>query len=304
VVLDKRPTSARPYEFPTVCPACGSHAVREEDEAVRRCTGGLICPAQQIERLRHFVSRDAFDIEGFGEKQVQAFHADGLVTEPADIFTLAERDKRASKKLANREGYGETSVRNLFAAIEARRTVPLNRLIYGLGIRHIGATNARLLARHYGTMEALREAALAAVPPNGAKGDKGNDAWQELNSTEGIGPIVAMAVVEFFKEKHNREALDRLLKELTVTPLDAPRQDSPAAGKTVVFTGSLERMTRDEAKAQAERLGAKVSGSVSKKTDYLVAGPGAGSKLDNAKKLGVATLTEDEWLKLIGEIKA
>ncbi len=300
VVLDKRPKSAKPYAFPTVCPACGSHAVREEDEAVKRCTGGLICPAQQVERLRHFVSRDAFDIEGFGEKQVQAFHADGLVMEPADIFTLPERDRRSTKKLVEREGHGETSVRNLFAAIDARRTVALNRLIYALGIRHIGATNARLLALHYGTVEALRAAALAAVPPSGEKGDKGNDAWQELNSTEGIGPVVAAAVVEFMQEPRNREALDRLLRELNVIALEKPRGDSPVAGKTVVFTGALEKMTRDEAKAMAERLGAKVAGSVSKKTDYLVAGPGAGSKLAEAKKHGVATLTEDEWFELVG----
>ncbi len=300
VVLEKRPKSARAYEFPSKCPACGSHAVREEDEAVRRCTGGLICPAQQVERLRHFVSRNAFDIEGFGEKQVQAFHADGLVMEPADIFTLAERDRRSTKKLMDREGYGETSVKNLFDAINARRNVPLNRLIYALGIRHIGETNARLLALHYPTVEALRDAAVAAKPPGGEKGDKGNDAWQELNATEGIGEVVALAVVEFFKEKHNREALARLLKEIDVAALERPRQDSPVAGKTVVFTGALEKMTRDEAKAMAERLGAKVAGSVSKKTEYLVAGPGAGSKLAEAKKHGVAVLSEDDWFKLIG----
>jgi DNA ligase (NAD+) len=300
VVLEKRPKSARAYEFPSKCPACGSHAVREKDEAVRRCTGGLICPAQQVERLRHFVSRNAFDIEGFGEKQVQAFHADGLVMEPADIFTLAERDRRSTKKLMDREGYGETSVKNLFDAINARRNVPLNRLIYALGIRHIGETNARLLALHYPTVEALRDAAVAAKPPGGEKGDKGNDAWQELNATEGIGEVVALAVVEFFKEKHNREALARLLKEIDVTALERPRQDSPVAGKTVVFTGALEKMTRDEAKAMAERLGAKVAGSVSKKTEYLVAGPGAGSKLAEAKKHGVAVLSEDDWFKLIG----
>jgi DNA ligase (NAD+) len=300
VVLEKRPKSAKPYEFPAKCPACGSHAVREEGEAVRRCTGGLICPAQQVERLRHFVSRNAFDIEGFGEKQVQAFHADGLVMEPADIFTLAERDRRSTKKLMEREGYGETSVKNLFDAVDARRTVPLNRLIYALGIRHIGETNARLLALHYPDIESLRDAAFAAKPPSGEKGDKGNDAWQELNATEGIGEVVAMAVVEFFKEKHNREALARLLKEIEVTALERPRQDSTVAGKTVVFTGALEKMTRDEAKAMAERLGAKVAGSVSKKTDILVAGPGAGSKLAEAKKHGVTTLTEDEWFTLVG----
>ena len=300
VVLDKRPKGAKPYKFPEVCPACGSHAVREDGEAVRRCTGGLVCPAQQVERLRHFVSRGAFDIEGLGEKQVQAFFDDGLIMSPADIFTLKARDTRSSKKLMEREGYGETSVRNLFDAIDARRNISLDRVIYGLGIRHIGETNARLLARHYGTMEALRDAARAAVPPSGEKGDKGNDAWQELNATEGIGSVVAEAVVEFFKEPRNVQALDALLKEIEVQPMEAVKQDTPVAGKTVVFTGSLEKMTRDEAKAMAERLGAKVAGSVSKKTDYVVAGPGAGSKLAEAKKHGVATLTEDEWFDLVG----
>ncbi len=300
VVLDKRPKGAKPYKFPEVCPACGSHAVREDGEAVRRCTGGLVCPAQQVERLRHFVSRGAFDIEGLGEKQVQAFFDDGLIMLPADIFTLKARDTRSSKKLMEREGYGETSVRNLFDAIDARRNISLDRVIYGLGIRHIGETNARLLARHYGTMEALCDAARAAVPPSGEKGDKGNDTWQELNATEGIGSVVAEAVVEFFKEPRNVQALDALLKEIEVQPMEAVKQDTPVAGKTVVFTGSLEKMTRDEAKAMAERLGAKVAGSVSKKTDYVVAGPGAGSKLAEAKKHGVATLTEDEWFDLVG----
>ena len=300
VVLEKRPKSAKPYQFPTVCPACGSHAVREEGEAVRRCTGGLICPAQQVERLRHFVSRGAFDIEGLGEKQVQAFFDEGLIMSPADIFTLRARDARAAKKLAEREGYGETSVRNLFDAIDARRNISLDRVIFGLGIRHIGETNARLLARHYGSMQALQDAARAAEPPSGEKGDKGNEAWQELNATDGVGSVVAEAVVEFFKEPRNVEALDRLLKEIEIAPMAAVRYDTPVAGKTVVFTGALEKMTRDEAKAMAERLGAKVAGSVSKKTDYLVAGPGAGSKLAEAKKHGVATLTEDAWFDLVG----
>ncbi|MGD9766493.1 MAG: NAD-dependent DNA ligase LigA [Pseudolabrys sp.] len=305
VVLDKRPKSAKPYHFPAVCPACGSHAVREinlrtgKEDVVRRCTGGLICPAQAVERLRHFVARDAFDIEGFGEKQAEAFYADGLVMEPADIFTLRQRDARASKKLADREGYGETSVTNLFNAIDARRKVPLNRLIYALGIRHIGDINAKILARHYGTIEAFEEAATAADVPTDRK-DKGNDAWQELNSIEGIGDVVAEAVVEFFNEKKNRAALKRLLAEIEVEPMEQARSDTPVAGKTVVFTGTLEKMTRDEAKAMAERLGAKVSGSVSKKTDYVVAGPGAGSKLKDAQKHGVAVMDEDGWFKLIG----
>ena len=294
VVLDQRPKSAKPYEFPTKCPACGSHAVRGEDEAVRRCTGGLICPAQQVERLRHFVSRNAFDIEGFGEKQVEAFFADGIVMSPADIFTLEKRDKRAEKKLMQREGYGETSVRNLFAAIDARRTVALNRLIYALGIRHIGETNARILARHYGDIETLRKAMKDA-----GKG-KETEAYEDLNAVEGIGEIVADAFVEFFKEPRNIDVLGQLLKEIEVTPMEAVKRDTPVAGKTVVFTGALEKMTRDEAKAMAERLGAKVSGSVSRKTDYLVAGPGAGSKLAEAKKHDVAVLSEDDWFKLIG----
>jgi DNA ligase (NAD+) len=301
VALDKRPKGARSYEFPTRCPVCNSHAVREEGEAVRRCTGGLICAAQQVERLRHFVSRTAFDIEGFGEKQVQAFFDAGIIKEPADIFTLKARDAKAATKLVEREGYGEISVRNLFDAIDNRRRISLNRLIYALGIRHIGETNARLLARHFGTMAARQEAARAAEPPSGEKGDKGNEAWQDLNATEGIGSVVAEAVVEFFKEPRNIDALDRLLAEIDVEPMEAVKANSPVAGKTIVFTGSLEKMTRDEAKAMAERLGAKTAGSVSKKSDYVVAGPGAGSKLNKAKELGVEVLTEDEWFKLIGE---
>jgi DNA ligase (NAD+) len=301
VLLDKRPKGARPYLFPTLCPACGSHAVRElnprsgREDSVRRCTGGLICPAQAVERLRHFVGRDGFDIEGFGEKQVQAFYAEGIVTEPAHIFTLEARDKRAANKLAAREGYGETSTRNLFAAIEARRTIPLNRLIYALGIRHVGETNARLLARHYGTIESFLAGVIAAGE------DEDSEALQELTTIGGIGEVVGEAIVEFFKEKQNREAVERLLEQITVTPMEQVRRDSPVAGKTVVFTGALEKMTREEAKAMAERLGAKVSGSVSKKTDYLVAGPGAGSKLKDAQKHAVKVLTEDEWFKLVGK---
>jgi DNA ligase (NAD+) len=196
-------------------------------------------------------------------------------------------------------GQGSLHIVDENDAIDARRNIALDRVIYGLGIRHIGETNARLLARHYGKMGALQEAAQAAVPPSGEKGDKGNDAWQELNATEGIGSVVAEAVVEFFKEPRNVQALDALLKEIEIAPMEAVKRDTPVAGKTVVFTGALEKMTRDEAKAMAERLGAKVAGSVSKRTDYLVAGPGAGSKLAEAKKHGVATLTEDEWFDLV-----
>lgn len=293
VLLEKRPKNSEPYKFPDRCPACGSHAVREEGEVVRRCTGGLICPAQQVERLRHFVSRLAFDIEGLGEKQVQAFYEEGLVMSPADLFTLRERNRRAEKKLATREGWGETSERNLFDAIDARRTIALHRFIYALGIRHIGESNGKLLARHYGSIEVLMEAMQAA-----AAGPE-SEAFQDLTATEGVGDVVAQAVVEFFKEPRNREVVDQLLKQVTVEPAEQVRGDTAVAGKTVVFTGSLEKMTRDEAKAMAERLGAKVAGSVSKKTDYVVAGADAGSKLKKANELGLAVLTEDEWLALV-----
>jgi DNA ligase (NAD+) len=294
VLLEKRPPGTRPYKFPDRCPACGSHAVREEGEAVRRCTGGLTCPAQQVERLRHFVSRNAFDIDGFGEKQVQAFFADGLIMSPADIFTLQARDARSQTKLAKREGWGETSARNLFAAVEARRTIALPRLIYALGIRHVGETNAKLFARHFGTIEALRDAAVAAA------GGPESEAFDDLTSIGGIGTVVAQALVEFFAEPRNREVLDELLAQITAEPMEQIAGDSEVAGKTVVFTGSLEKMTREEAKASAERLGAKVAGSVSKKTDYVVAGPGAGSKLAKATELGLKVLSEDDWLALAG----
>jgi DNA ligase (NAD+) len=290
VVIQKGKKRQAPYEFPKICPICHSHAVREEGEAVRRCTGGLVCTAQAVERLRHFVSRDAFDIEGLGEKQVQAFYDDGLVREPADIFAL--REKRAA--LDAREGSGETSVRNLLAAIEQRRAIALNKLIYALGIRHVGETNARLLARHYGTLDAFLSGMTAAGE------GRASDAYRELNDIGGIGEVVADALVEFFKEERNRDALDRLLREIEVAPMETVKSDSAIAGKTVVFTGTLEKMTRNEAKAQALRLGAKVAGSVSKKTDYVVAGPGAGSKLAEAEALGVVVLTEDEWLAMTG----
>lgn len=300
VVLDKRPKDAKPYKFPTVCPACGSHAVREEDpktgrpDSVRRCTNSLACPAQAKERLKHFVARNAFDIDGLGDKQIEEFFTDGLVMSPVDIFTLEKRDERSQKKLADREGFGTTSVRNLFAAIEARRSIALARFIFALGIRHIGEGNAKLLARHYGTVEAFRAAMIAA-----GEGED-SEAYRDLNGIEGVGAVVANALVEFFKEPHSVKAVDDLLGEITVQPAEKAKTDSPIAGKIVVFTGSLEKFTRDEAKATAERLGAKASGSVSKKTDYVVAGPGAGSKLAEANKLGVKVLTEDEWLALVG----
>lgn len=299
VVLEKRPKDAKPYEFPQVCPVCGSAAIREASDGatdvVRRCTGGLICKAQAKERLKHFVSRLAFDIEGLGDKQIEQFYADGLITKPDDIFTLAARDAKAEAKLADREGYGETSVRNLFSAIEARREIPLNRFIFALGIRHVGETNARRLARHFGTFEALRTTAQAA--------NEGSEARAEIDNIEGLGAVVAEAVADFFAEKHNEDELDALLKYVTVVPMEAVAASSPVAGKIVVFTGSLERLTRDEAKAQAERLGAKVAASVSKNTDLVVAGPGAGSKLAKAKELGVETIDEEAWLKLVAEAR-
>jgi len=299
VVLEKRPKGAKRFVFPDVCPACGSHASREinpntgREDAVRRCTGGLICPAQRVERLKHFVSRNAFDIEGLGEKHIKAFYADGLIQSPPDIFTLEKRDKRASAKLAEREGWGETSAKKLFAAIEARRNVRLDRFIYALGIRHVGETTARLLARNYGTAEAF----LAAMRE--AAADREGDAFAALDNIEGIGPAVAAAIADFFAEAHNVEVVKELLTEVAPAPLEKVERGSPVSGKTVVFTGTLEHMTRSEAKARAERLGAKVAGSVSKNTDYVVAGPGAGSKLKNAKDLGVAVLSEEEWLRLI-----
>ncbi len=294
-VAEKRPKSAKPYKFPQTCPVCGSHAVREVNEktgkvdAVRRCTGGLICAAQRAERLKHFVSRNAFDIDGMGDKVIEEFLAEGLIASPPDIFTLEKRKVRIDEM----EGWGETSARNLFDAIDARRTVALDRFIFALGIPHIGETNARLLARAYGSAEALREAMKAA-----AKGRE-DEAYQELLSHEGIGPIVAEAIVDFFAEPHNVEVFNKLLTLVTASPLEAVRQ-SPVSGKTVVFTGALERMTREEAKAMAERLGAKVAGSVSKKTDLLVAGPGAGSKLKEAQKHGVEVIDEAEWFRRIG----
>ena len=298
-ILDKRPEDSKPYVFPEICPVCGSAAVREIDpktgtaDVVRRCTGGLVCTAQVVERLKHFASRNAFDIEGFGDKLIEQFFHDGLIKSPADIFTLEERERRGLLRLTEREGFGELSVRNLFNAIEVRRTLPLNRFIYGLGIRHVGETNARRLARHFETFEALRKIAKAA--------SEGSDARAEINNIEGIGEVVAEAVADFFAEKHNEDVLDALLDHVTSVPMEAVASASPVAGKTVVFTGSLERMTRDEAKAMAERLGAKVAASVSKKTDLVVVGPGAGSKLAKAAELGIETISEEDWLKRTGQ---
>ncbi|RCS25459.1 NAD-dependent DNA ligase LigA [Phyllobacterium salinisoli] len=308
VVPDERPPAAVPYVFPDTCPVCGSHAVREEGEVVRRCTGGLICSAQAVERIRHFVSRNAFDIEGLGEKQVEFFFNSEdpalRVRSPADIFTLKERQSRSLTKLENIDGFGAVSVKKLLDAIDERRTISLSRFLFGLGIRHVGEVNAKRLARAYGSYEAFARSVREARPPQNPteRTDKGNEAWLELNDIEGIGRIVAEAVVDFYNEPHNLEVLDALLRE--VTPLDEELRvasGSPVAGKTVVFTGSLEKMSRDEAKAMAERYGAKVSGSVSKKTDLVVAGPGAGSKLAKAQEFGVEVIDEDAWLALVGE---
>jgi DNA ligase (NAD+) len=301
VVQEKRPKGSKRYVFPTLCPACGSHAVREVNpitgkvDAVRRCTGGLVCPAQRVERLKHFVSRNAFDIEGLGEKHIKTFYDERLIQSPPDIFTLQARNRRAEKKLEEREGWGTTSAEKLFAAIEARGNVRLDRFIYALGIRHVGEITARLLARSYGTAEAFRDAMIAAAR------DRAGEAFTELDNIEGIGPTVAEAIADFFAEPHNVKVVDELLEHVSPEPLEAVETASPVSGKTVVFTGTLEHMTRSEAKAKAERLGAKVAGSVSKKTDYVVAGPGAGSKLKDAQSLGVHVLSEEEWLKLIGQ---
>ncbi len=305
IVPEKRPAESLAYEFPKTCPVCGSHAVRDVNEktgkvdAVRRCTGGFVCRAQAVEHLKHFVSRNAFDIEGLGTKQVDFFFETDdpsiQVRTAPDIFTLEKRQATALARLENREGFGRTSVRKLFDAINERRSIALHRLIFALGIRHVGETTAKLLARAYGTYDAFAEAMTAAAPMFGPE-------WNALNAVEGIGEIVATSIVEFYKEPRNRDVIDRLLQEVTPQEAERPQTTgSPVSGLTVVFTGSLEKMTRDEAKAKAESLGAKVAGSVSKKTDIVVAGPGAGSKLDKARELGIRTMDEDEWLAHIGE---
>jgi DNA ligase (NAD+) len=316
VILEKRPKNAKPYKFPDKCPICHSHAVREVDEKTgkmdvdRRCTGGLICDAQTVERLKYFVGRNQFDIEGLGGTMIELFHGEGLLKEPADIFALTEKPDKVSKVLAEhraalseerRAAEGKEPVKkaktekeredkvveNLMAAIERRRTIGLDRFINALGIRHVGETTARLLARHYRSIDAFME------------GMKADNAKEELESLEGIGGVVAEAIHDFFGEPHNVKAVKRLLEWLDVTDMAAPAKSSPVSGKTVVFTGTLEKMTRQEAKARAESLGAKVSGSVSAKTDIVVAGPGAGSKLKDAQKHNVQVLDEDGWLKLI-----
>ncbi|EAR50950.1 DNA ligase, NAD-dependent [Oceanicola granulosus HTCC2516] len=337
VDLAQRPADAAPYVFPETCPECGSEAVREEGDAVRRCTGGLVCPAQAVEKLKHFVSRAAFDIEGLGAKQVEQFYHDEWITEPADIFTL--RDRYGPGKLTqlkNREGWGEKSAENLFDAIEERRTIALARLVFALGIRHVGEVAASDLARHFSTWEALVATVDAAAPAahrvqaaeaallaeRAAARDEGRRArlaevrdrvwaepplpegaraaWDEIVGIEGIGATVARSLVLTMAQEAERASIDRLAAGLTIEPAEQVATDSPVAGKTIVFTGSLEKMTRAEAKARAEALGAKVSGSVSAKTDLVVAGPGAGSKGKKAAELGIETIDEDAWLALIG----
>lgn len=295
VDLSKRPADSKPYKFPTECPECGSPAVREDGDSVRRCTGGIICPAQSVEKLKHFVSRGAFDIDGLGAKQIEMFFHDRdlPVHEPADIFTLEERDAENLSKLKNRDGWGEKSAENLFRAIEEKRTIPLHRLIFGLGIRHVGESSATLLANRFGTWEAFTRTLEAVTDHQGP-------AWEELLAIDGVGPVMAGALVDTFHNPETRAAIDRLAAFLTIEEAAAPAaSDSPVAGKTVVFTGTLEQMTRAEAKDRAEALGAKVSGSVSARTDYVVAGPGAGSKAKKAAELGVEILNESEWLALI-----
>ncbi len=337
VDLSKRADDAVVYSFPTQCPECGSPAMREEGDSVRRCTGGLICPAQASEKMKHFVSRAAFDIDGLGAKQVEQFHSDEWIKEPADIFRLKERYGAGMQQLKNREGWGDKSADKLFAAIEDKRRIPLARLIFALGIRHVGEAAARDLANHFGTWEALvsaLDASRAAVLAHRAADeaelaerssaaldgrrpkitetrraiitkcevpDTSTEAWTDVTNIDGVGPVLVVSLSDALANEEERASIDRLLAQLDVQPAERPQNtESPVAGKTVVFTGSLEKMTRAEAKARAEALGAKVSGSVSKKTDIVVAGPGAGSKEKKALELGLTLLDEDGWLDLIG----
>jgi DNA ligase (NAD+) len=291
VDLKQRPKNAKPFKFPDHCPECGSLAVREEGMIARRCTGGLICPAQAVERLRHFTSRLAFNIEGLGDQRILELWQDKLIHSPADIFRL----HRHRKALEEREGWGEKSATKLLDAIDARRTIPLDRFIYSLGIRQVGEATAKLLARHYRSYQNWLTSMLDARKEN-------SDAWRELDSIEQIGPLVARDIVDFFIEAHNRKVLDDLAKELTITDHKAAATgSSPLAGKTIVFTGTLAGMGRAEAKANAESMGANVAGSVSAKTDFVVVGEDAGSKAKKAYELGVTILSEADWLKMVGE---
>lgn len=293
VDISKRPDGSVPFDFPQLCPECQSEAPREPGDAVRRCTGGLICPAQTVEKLKHFVGRSAFDIDGLGAKQVEQFYIDGWVKEPADIFTLKERFGSGVKQLKNREGWGDKSASSLFDAIDDKRKIGLGRVLFALGIRHVGEAASNLIASHFVNWEALTQAMDAAQPLEGA-------VWDELIDIDGVGEVMATSLVKAFDNRVERGAIDRLTLHLDIQ--DVIRKDtsgSPVSGKTVVFTGTLEKMTRAEAKAKAETLGAKVSGSVSAKTDILVAGPGAGSKAKKAAELGIETLDEDAWLALV-----
>ena len=293
VLTEKREGNIAEYEFPDHCPACGSLAIREGEDVVKRCTGGLICPAQAVERLKHFVSRLAFDIDGLGAKIIEQFYEDGLIKSPADIFTLEECNKNTLTPIRAREGWGDLSEKNLFKSINDRRTIPFNRFIYALGIRQVGEATAKRLSATYGTLDVLRDAMAKA-------NDRESEAFNDLLAFEDIGPGVADDLIGFFAEEHNLDVLSDLENHITIEPYEAPSiADSTVAGKVVVFTGTLEIMTRSEAKARAESLGAKVTGSVSAKTDYLIAGADAGSKLKKAKDLGVEVLSEQEWIDLI-----
>ncbi|MGB0687373.1 MAG: NAD-dependent DNA ligase LigA [Paracoccaceae bacterium] len=293
--LSQRPKGSAIFTFPQSCPECGSPAVRDPGDAVRRCTGGLICPAQGVERLKHFVARKAFDIEGLGAKQIEMFFSDDLlpVREPADIFTLEARDAVSLAPLKNRDGWGGKSASNLFAAINERRNIGLGRLLFALGIRHLGEAGGNLLAAHYGDWASLVSALDQAAAGDGAE-------WDNLRAIDGVGEVMARSLINAFAPGPERQAIDRLAAHLTVRDAPKPQTDgSPVAGKTLVFTGTLEQMSRAEAKARAETLGAKVAGSVSAKTDLLIAGPGAGSKAKKAADLGVETIDEAAWLALI-----
>lgn len=289
VDLKKRAHNAKRFVFPEVCPECGSKTIREEGMAVRRCEGGLICPAQAVERLRHFVSRNALNIEGLGDQRIEELWRDEIIKTPADLFRL----KRHRASLAEREGWGEKSTDKLLAAIEARRGVKFERFIFALGILHIGEATAKLLAKHYRSLAEWRDAMKAAR-------NESSEAWNELNGIEQIGPLVARAITGFFSEKHNLDALNDLGRQMKIEDYVAPAKGraTPLAGKTIVFTGTLTSMGRNEAKAKAESLGATVSGSVSSKTDYVVIGDDAGSKATKARELGVKTLNEEEWMEL------
>lgn len=290
VLPEKRLASSEPFNFPKTCPVCGSEAIRVKDEVARRCTDGLVCPAQAVERLRHFVSRQAFDIEGLGEKHIEAFYREGLIRTPADIFTLEVQDRQSLTPLRKKEGWGEQSARNLFQAIDQRRTISLDRFIYALGIPQIGAVTAKLLARHYRTLEGLGQQMREAQDPN-------SEAWADLLALEGIGANMATDLITFFNQPHNQQIMDALDALLTIPAFHVEvAMASPLTGKTIVFTGTLPTLSRAEAKARAERMGAKVTGSVTNKTDYVVVGEDAGSKAKTAQELGVQILSEAEFM--------